>query len=355
MTEAILSVNFAGPHVAVQDAGRRGYMRFGVPASGPMDRASFAAANISLGNPATHPAIEISMGGLVLDCVSGVVTFAVAGGGFIIDHADRKIGSWTIATLSAGERLAIRPGHWGSWTYLAFAGDLATTTWLGSSSTHALSGFGGGRLTTGQTVTVNDAKVRADRLGAIPCPVTARPRSELHVVLGPQDRFFSEETISNFLSTPFRLTDAYDRMGVRLQGPALTPSAPLDMPSEAIVRGSVQVAGDGVATVLLADHQTTGGYPKIATVVDTDLDSFVQLRPRDLVAFKAVTPQQAIEHIRMRAATGARYFSAISTPRGTLEQRLMSENLIDGVVDPTHAQGAETEIKEGSQSASRVG
>jgi allophanate hydrolase len=83
------------------------------------------------------------------------------------------------------------------------------------------------------------------------------------------------------------------------------------MPSEAIVRGSVQVAGDGVATILLADHQTTGGYPKIATVVDSDLDAFVQLRPRDHVGFLAVTPQQAVEHIRLRAATMSRYLAAV--------------------------------------------
>jgi allophanate hydrolase len=86
MSETVLSVSFAGPHVSIQDAGRRGFMRFGVPASGPMDRASFAAANVALGNPAGHPAIEISLGGLMLQCVSGAVTFAVAGGGFVVEQ-----------------------------------------------------------------------------------------------------------------------------------------------------------------------------------------------------------------------------------------------------------------------------
>jgi allophanate hydrolase len=138
----------------------------------------------------------------------------------------------------------------------------------------------------------------------------------LHVVPGPQDRFFAPETMTAFLAGPYRLTDAYDRMGVRLQGPALPPHAPLDMPSEPIVRGSVQVAGDGVPTVLLADHQTTGGYPKIATVIDTDLDAFVQLRPRDMVAFQAVTPERAVELARMRAASAARYLAAIAAPGG---------------------------------------
>jgi allophanate hydrolase len=92
------------------------------------------------------------------------------------------------------------------------------------------------------------------------------------------------------------------------------------MPSEAIVRGSVQVAGDGVPTILLADHQTTGGYPKIATVVDSDLDAFVQLRPRDHVGFLALTPQQAIEQIRLRASTTSRYLAAVR--EGTWKTRI---------------------------------
>ena len=333
MSEALLAVGFAGPHVSIQDAGRPGFMRFGVPASGPMDRASFAAANAALGNPPGHPAIEISMGGLVLECLSGAVTFVVAGGGFIVEQGGRKAGSWTIATLRAGERLAIRPGHWGSWTYLAFAGRIEVQGWLGSLSTHALSGLGGGRLASGQRLSVADAELREEREGAIPCPVTARPRQQLHVVPGPQDGLFSAETVAAFLAGPYRLTDAYDRMGVRLQGPGLPLGAVLDMPSGPIVRGSVQVAGDGVATVLLADHQTTGGYPRIATVIDTDLDAFVQLRPRDAIAFRAVTPDHAVEQARLRAASAARYLAAIARPRGTFEQRLMGENLIGGVVD----------------------
>ena len=310
MSEAAFAVKFAGPLVSVQDAGRRGYMRFGVPASGPMDRIAFAAANAALGNPPGSSCIEISMGGLTLECLSGPVTVAVAGGGFVVELGQRKLGSWTVATVRRGERLVIRPGHWGSWTYLAFAGRLQAPEWLGSASTHLLSGLGGGRLTAGQTLAV--AGAREDREGPIACPVSARPRSEIGVVLGPQDRFFSPETVVAFLEGPFRLSDAYDRMGVRLQGPDLKPRAALDMPSEAIMRGSVQVAGDGVATVLLADHQTTGGYPKIATVLDCELDGFVQHRPRDVIAFRAVTPEQAVARARVHAAAADRYLEALS-------------------------------------------
>lgn len=294
MSDAVLSIAFAGPHVSVQDGGRPGLMRYGVPASGPMDRRSFAAANAALGNPADAPGIQISLGGLVLDCLSGTVSFAVAGGGFIVDHHGQRRGSWSVATLRPGERLAIRPGFWGSWCYLALAGALQVPRWLGSASTHALSGLGGGRLATGQRLVVADAALRQEREGDIPCPVAARPRSELRVTMGPQERFFAPDALAAFRSGPWRMTDAWDRMGVRLAGPLIAPGAALDMPSAPVVRGSVQVAGDGVATVLLADHQTTGGYPRIATVLDCDLDAFVQLRPRDRVVFRPVTPEAAI-------------------------------------------------------------
>ncbi|MDF3854482.1 biotin-dependent carboxyltransferase family protein [Paracoccus sp. P2] len=315
MSGTVLSVGFAGPHVSVQDGGRPGLMRYGVPGSGAMDRRSFAAANIALGNPAGAPGIEISLGGLALECLSGTVSFAVAGGGFIVEHAGTRRSSWTVATLRAGERLTVRPGPWGSWCYLAFAGLLRSPRWLGSASTHAISGFGGGRLATGARLVIADAARREEREGSIPCPVAARPRRELRVTMGPQQRFFSAEAISAFLSGTWRMTDAWDRMGVRLAGPSIAPHAALDMPSEPIVRGSVQIAGDGVATVLLADHQTTGGYPKIATVLDCDLDSFVQLRPRDAVAFRPVSPEQAISLSRTAAIGAATYFRALSNTR----------------------------------------
>lgn len=304
MTTAVLSVGFAGPHVTVQDAGRPGRMRFGVPLSGPMDRLSFVAAHAALGDPAGAPAIEISVGGLMLDCLSGTVTFAVAGGGFIVDHAGDKRGSWSVATLSEGQRLTIRPGQWGSWCYLAFAGLLESERWLGSASTHALSGFGGGKLVRGQQLTIADAQTRPGRVGAIPCPVRARPRHSLRVTMGPQDRFFDADALAAFRGGPWRMTDAWDRMGVRLSGPEIAPKGPLDMPSEPVSRGSVQVAGDGVPTVLLADHQTTGGYPKIATVLDCDLDAFVQLRPRDPVVFTPVTASYAVAIARTAATAG---------------------------------------------------
>lgn len=316
MAEALFRVIHAGPHVTIQDGGRPGRMRFGVPASGPMDRAAFQIANLALGNPPGQPGIEISLGGLTLDCIAGSVTLAIAGGGFVVGLDDQRFGSWTVLTVSAGQRLSVRPGPWGSWTCLAFAGQLQGRMWLGSMATHSISGFGGGKLVAGQELVIADAAERPDREGAIPCPVWARPRAALHAVAGPQHRFFAGAALDLLGSAPFTLTDSYDRMGVRLQGPPLVAEAALSIPSEPILRGSIQVSGDGVATVLLADHQTTGGYPKIATLLSDDLDGFVQLRPRSPVRFRLIAPEAAVELARMRGRMRAAFLARLAARQG---------------------------------------
>lgn len=310
MAEAVLSVAFAGPHVSVQDPGRRGWLRYGVPASGPMDRLAFAAAQTALGNPPDAPAIEISRGGLRLDCLAGETGFALAGAGFILEQAGGRGGSWSRGVLRAGESLTIRPGPWGCWCYLAFAACPAVTPWLGSVATHGPSGLGGGRLKAGGRLVLEGAR-SGPGPGPIPCPVLARPRHELRVTRGPQERFFAPDALDTLLSARWRVTDSGDRMGQRLSGPRLTPLA-LDMPSEPLARGAVQVAGDGAATVLMADHQTTGGYPKIATVLDCDLDGFAQLRPGQDLVFREVSPEEAVALARRRAVAVRRWLRTLT-------------------------------------------
>ncbi len=311
MASASFAVIHAGPHVSVQDGGRNGMARFGVTGSGAMDRSALKFANAALGNPLGASAIEISIGGLTLKCTQGSITFAVAGGGFVVTIDDVMHPPWCVATARAGSTLTIRPGQWGSWAYLAFAGDLQCKTWLGSTATHGSSGFGGGMIAARQILTIENVNVSPRREGAIPFPRPQEPRSYVRVILGPQDRFFTPEALSDFQSQRFTLTNAYDRMGVRLSGPLLPVNAALNMPSEAIVRGSIQVAGDGIATVLLADHQTTGGYPKIATVLSDDLDGFAQLRSGAAVKFRAVTSQVAIEAIRARQKVLGEYVKTL--------------------------------------------
>ena len=325
-----LQVSFAGPMLTLQDGGRRGWMRYGVPGSGPMDTRALAVANAALANPAGVCGVEVSLGGLQLDCRAGSVSFAVAGGGFQVVLAGRTLAPWVVATLTQGQRLQIRPGAWGSWAMLAFAGQVQGPEWLGSRSTHSQSGLGGGVLRTGDMLTIEAAEVRPGREGDLP-PWTP-PRDRIRVVMGPQDRYFDANVQHDFTGTPYRLTDAYDRMGVRLSGKPLPVNAALDMPSEPVLRGTVQVAGDGVATVMLADHGTTGGYPKIATVIGPDLDDLVQHRSGDSLTFTAVTPAQAVIAAHEAQTRLTAYLTELARPRASLNERLMAGNLISGVV-----------------------
>jgi len=331
MREARLTVRSCGPLVSYQDGGRFGMLRFGVPASGAMDRLAHAAANAAVGRPHDATAIEISMGGLELACESGEVTYGIAGGDFHVLHAGAVAAPWGVRTLRAGEVLSVRAGRWGSWAYLAFAGELLCRHWAGRASTHSTSGLGGGMLAAGATVVVRDATTLDARHGDLAIPDFARPRATIRVVLGPQSAQFGPEATVAFLREPFTVTSAYDRMGMRLAGPSLPLGDSLSIPSEPVVRGSIQVGGDGVASILLADHQTTGGYPKIATVISSDLDGVSQLQPHDRVRFQAVSADEGIHLARARAHARDRYLQEVATRRVTLDDRLMQENLISGV------------------------
>jgi len=330
MSDIEFSISFAGPLVTFQDIGRPGNMRYGVSASGPMDIVSFEAANAVLGNETKQTAIEISLGGLILQCHEGSITLAITGGDFLIEYQGQKISSWTVLTIQKGERLSIRAGKSGSWAYLAFSGKLNVKDWLKSNSTHSTSGFGGGVLKTGQKFTLTDASNQANRIGPILKP-SFNTNDLIHAVLGPQDQYFMNTAIEIFSDSIFKVSDNYDRMGMQLTGPKLELKSALSIPSEPVVKGSIQVSGDGIPTILLADHQTTGGYPKIATVISSDINRLVQFRSNQSVEFKLISSNEALQKTRKLLDKKEKYLQKISISKGTLEQRLMSENLIGGV------------------------
>ena len=330
MSDVEFSISYAGPLVTFQDIGRPGNMRYGVSASGPMDIVSFEAANAVLGNETKQTAIEISLGGLILQCHEGSITLAITGGDFLIEYQGQKISSWTVLTIQKGERLSVRAGKSGSWAYLAFSGKLNVKDWLNSSSTHSTSGFGGGVLKTGQKFTLTDASNQANRIGPILKP-NFNTNDLIHAVLGPQDQYFMNTAIKIFSDSIFKVSDNYDRMGMQLTGPKLELKSALSIPSEPVVKGSIQVSGDGIPTILLADHQTTGGYPKIATVISSDINRLVQFRSNQSVKFILINSNKALQKTRKFLDMKEKYLQKISISRGTLEQRLMSENLIGGV------------------------
>lgn len=330
---ARFKVHFAGPLVSFQDRGRIGSLRFGVTGAGPMDRFAYEAVHSMLGQKPGGTVIEISLGGLILECVEGEVTVALAGGGFLWSVGSAPMGDgWQVMHVRQGDKITIRGGGWGSWCYLGFSGEPAVDPWLGSTATHAISGLGGGLLTAGLQFDVQNAELRGERIGAYDCPLLARPLGEVRVVLGPQEHRFAPGMVEVLCSEPFALTDGFDRMGVRLDGPELRLGDALSIPSEPLLRGSLQVSGEQIVTVLLADHHTMAGYPKIATVIGCDVDRLSQLRAGDQVRFRAVRPEEAVAAVREHAGLVEAALDSLAAPRLALDERLMQLNLISGVV-----------------------
>jgi len=307
-------------------------MRYGVTGSGPMDRMAFQLAHFALGNDEHSAAVEISLGGLVLECVEGSVTACVAGGNFSIQLDNVTLPPWSTFTLHPGSVLKVRPGSWGSWCVLAFKGTIRTPTWLGSQSVHLNSGLCGHQFTQGDTFLVDEAEAVPVLDGELMESNGLEHDDTIRVVMGPQDRFFTDDSQSDLQSKPFKLTPEYNRMGVRLDGPKLEINSALDMPSAPISRGSLQVPGHGDPICLLADHQTTGGYPKIATVISSDIDKLVQKRVGESIRFQPCEPMEAVKAARESAALVEKLKAKIIETRQGLEYKLWNSNLISGAV-----------------------
>lgn len=329
---AVFQVEQVGPFVSLQDVGRFGYARFGVTKSGPMDRLGHQLTNFALGKHEHSSAIEVSQGGLKLKCIEGKLTAALGGGCFSITLDGRELAPWSIFTLQEGSVLKIRSGDWGSWCYLSFLGDIVAKDWLGSQSVHQSSNLCGLPYKQGDKIIVENVKSSSDISGEFFDPESLKPSREIRIVQGPQDQYFDDISISKLYLTDFKLTSDYDRIGVRLNGEKLKINQALDMPSEPVARGSIQVPGHGDPICLLADHQTTGGYPKIATIISADQDNMAQKRVADTVTFVKTEVSDAIAIARQRQSAIAAIKEEILSNRASFLHKLWSSNLISGVV-----------------------
>lgn len=329
MGSARLLVEAAGPLTTLQDSGRPGWMRFGVSRSGPVDGLAFRAALAAVGaDPRDGLAIELSMGGITLRCLDGACSFALAGPGFTATLDGAPLGSWAVATLHAGQRLVVRSGS-GNWGYLALAGTLPVRRWLGRAATLASAGLGAGAVAAGDELQAEGCRLLQPR--ALPSPRDEAPILEARAVSGPQDRFFTAADVDRLIAEPWCATARMDRMGRILDGARLVPTR-LDMPSEPMTFGNLQVDGEGRLTLLLADHQTTGGYPKIATLLARDAVRVAQLPPGALFRIRPVTPEAAVRAARAEAALARAYLAEVADP-DPLEVRLASRNLITAQIE----------------------
>jgi biotin-dependent carboxylase-like uncharacterized protein len=291
---AALRATAPGHHVTVQDAGRRGWRRFGVSGCGAMDFPSLAAANALVGNPPDAAALEFAHVGGAWEVLADSVRIAVTGGDFAVSAGGTPLQAWRSHTLRRGERLQIKGAPDAVWGYLAVAGGFAIPPQLGSRATHLRSRIGGitgDRITRGDELPLN-APVAPETPERRITP-TERATSPLRVVLGPQSDCFAMDVIAAFLAAPYRVTHRSDRMGTWLDGPSLSHADGHDVVSDGMVPGCVQVPGAGKPIVLMMDCQTIGGYPKLATIISADLPRFAQMRAGSQVRFAAIEIEAA--------------------------------------------------------------
>jgi biotin-dependent carboxylase-like uncharacterized protein len=298
----VINIIEAGLRSTVQDRGRFGHHRLGVPPAGAADPFALAAANALVGNGADAAGIEIIGAPFTFSCDDARVV-AVAGRDVAIATRSRLPG-WVSVFVRAGQNVTVHAGDNTRFAYLAVSGGIASTPLLGSRSTYLPAGLGaplraGDALPLGETdAGPEDAARRIDPSGY---------DGHVRAIPGPHDDRFDKKTVARFFETPFTVETASDRQGARLAGAQLVPRAG-ELLSCGIVAGAVQVPRGGAPIVLLADHQTTGGYPVIATVIAADLGKVAQALPGESLRFYRVERAEAVDALRAerRALDGVR-------------------------------------------------
>ena len=328
----------AGARSLIQDAGFLGGRGIGVPSSGVLDRDALYALNRLLGNEDGAAAIEVALVPPRLEARDAPLRLALGPGlaGQVEGDNARPIEAWTAFTLHPGETVALSldPGCPVALIGLGGTPDLPRA--LGSHATLPRAGLGGfGRaLRDGDEIALDAPPAEeADLRFATP---PAEETGPIRAVPGPQAEWFTPEAMARFFDSAYRVGAETDRMGMRLEGPGLTHSERgADIISDGIAPGAIQVPGSGQPIVLLADAQTTGGYPKIATVIGADLSRLAKLAPGDRLRFEAVTVEAAEDAARARRAALDRMAESIVTAgAGRIDRRaLWSANLVSGVID----------------------
>ena len=292
----------------VQDLGREGFGPLGVSPSGAADPVALRIGNRLVGNKEGAAALEMTLLGGTFAFPEGALA-ALTGSDFGAALDGAEVPPWTSWEVKPGGTLRLGPTRSGARCYLCVRGGIAVEPFLGSASTHLLSGLGGhqGRaLRKGDVLKMGDTEgpsrtghrrstASSDRCKNVTGKILERlrPRKTLRVTAGPQSGWFSEAAEKTLYGGTYRVSEEADRMGLRLDGPPLPEGARGAMISEGVSLGAVQVAAGGMPIILFVDQQTTGGYAKMANVTSADLGSVGQLRPRDEIRFERVTFETA--------------------------------------------------------------
>ena len=294
-----IHVVYSGPRTMIQDKGRMGYQNLGFAPSGFMDRIGARRANLAVNNDETEAVIEFCVVGpsLYFDAPANI---AVSGGDFKIRIGEHFYEADRAVHVEAGHTANIITGTTGTFGYVAVGGGLDIPLVMGSRSTNLRCGIGGyhGRaLENGDVLEMRNPRYAAQNLSGRRLPERKLTGPDevftARVVPGPQEDSFTERGIRTFYESEYTVSNLSDRMGFRLDGNEVETKNGSDIISDGIVLGSIQISGNGMPIVMMADRQTTGGYAKIATLINIDLPQFAQLRPGQKARFVPVTVQEA--------------------------------------------------------------
>ncbi len=291
----MLKIIEAGILTTIQDAGRWGYQSFGVPVSGAMDWFAFTMANRLTRNDANAAALEIHSP--VNFQSDDAIVLALTGAEARLEIDSRVMPTWTSVFVRAGSLIEIKPARAGGWNYLAIHGGIDVPRVLGSRSTYARAGLGRdlhpgdvlplGKKSRGDLIAVA-GNLAPDHVRAL-----ANRNEPIRVIPGPHVDWLVDHAINTLTIGDYTLTDGADRMGYRLAGAPLTRARESELISCGVPLGAIQIPADGQPIVLMADHQTTGGYPIIATVIRADLPMVAQRAPGERVRFQIASVEQA--------------------------------------------------------------
>jgi antagonist of KipI len=299
----VLLVEQPGLFTTIQDLGRPGRNAAGVPQGGAMDRFALAAANLLVGNPEGAAGLECALSGPTLVVLRSCLV-AITGADFDARLNGRPLPLWTSVFLCEGDRLSFGGRRWGARVYVAVAGGLSGERWLGSASTYLLvgrGGLGGRSLKAGDELLAwhpgSPAVVDRSLAPHLLPPYSKEP--DLAAVAGPHLEMLSSAGRRRLFGESWKVSRDADRMGYRLEGPDLEVQGE-ELISFGLAPGCVQAPRSGQPILLMADHQTAGGYPVVAAVARADRPLAAQVLPGERVRFRQVTVDQAQELWRQR-------------------------------------------------------
>ena len=307
----MLTILTAGPYTSLQDKGRTGYQALGMPEGGAVDPDARITANWLVSQPPENAGFEIFIGDFSFKTDTAL---AIALSGGLSDQLTITPAFGNVRTEPAGQTIWLQPGdqvlvpplRGSNLAFLSVSAQFDLPPVFGSVSTSPnarIGGLDGGILRAGDRLPLRAiTPAPKQRQLQAECARIFEPRTIFRLVLGPQDFCFDSDQVEKLTSSYWKLTTRMDRMGLRLSGPCLTHKMNADILSDGIVKGAIQIPGDGQPIILMADHQTTGGYTKIASVISTDLPALTRLAAHRDIRFTIVSQEEAEQLARQKAA-----------------------------------------------------